>query len=86
VARNVLVCCMYIIKVSWVRKYICLLRRVVPNNVRKLKKGDKLRGIIVTRGLPYKASNIGYEAKSALESRCAFKKNRSLFAFWVRAF
>jgi hypothetical protein len=57
---------MYTDKVSWVQRCIYLLRKVVPNNARKLKKGDKLRGIIVARGLPYKEDNIGYEAKAAL--------------------
>lgn len=38
----------------------------MPNNKRKLKKGDKLRGIIVMRGLPHKETNIVFEAKAAL--------------------
>jgi ribosomal protein L14 len=55
-------------------KVLVSLRRVVPNNAKKLKKGDKLRALVVQQRRPHANSNTCYYCKSFFNSVVILKK------------
>jgi ribosomal protein L14 len=57
------------------RQLLLTLKRIVPNNLKKLKKGDKVKAVLVTSSSWLKQNNIGYEAKNKLNKFVVLKKN-----------
>lgn len=57
------------------RQLLLTLKRIVPNNLKKLKKGDKVKAVLVTSSSWLKQSNIGYEVKNKINKFVVLKKN-----------
>lgn len=56
------------------KRVLVSLKRIVPNNAKKLKKGDKLKAVIVTASNIRKEFISGVEAKSKRNSIVILKK------------
>lgn len=57
------------------RQLLLTLKRIVPNNLKKLKKGDKVKAVLVTSSSWLKQAKVGYEVKGKINKFVVLKKN-----------
>jgi len=60
------------------------LRKIVPNNIKKLKKGDKIKGVVVGTSSFLKEPNQGFECKSLRNCVVLLKKTEEYLPMGTR--